>query len=220
MKFADIKNKLKEKSFNLLVRGFAKFLAQIFFVKAKCRLFIFRDYPVDASMLDRYDVDLRIISPEEVNLLSERTYYSKKIWDNRWQQGAQLLGAIWNGKIVEYCWFVPEGSYRDIFDGFFIKLNPGECYDFDYRALEGKPSGLGSFRLMKVMLQHIFRLMKNRFPNYENVCYSTVEEHNRASLLFFELHLKAELTGDVMMYKFLFWKWSRQGKKAQNHKDY
>jgi len=220
MKLDNIRKKLKNKSFSQIIAKIVKKITRFFFVKAKCHFLKFGDISTDKGILDRYNVKLKIISPDEINLLTDREFYSERIWKDRWRQGAQLLGALWNGKIIEYCWIISDVSFRDIFDGFSIKLNPGEGYAFDYRSLKGKPSGLGSFRLMKVITRAIFSLLKKRFPNYNHVIYSTVEESNRVSLFFFRRYLKAELIGDVMMYKFLCWRWSKIIKTAENEKDY
>ncbi|MFC1645692.1 hypothetical protein ACFL2Y_00740 [Candidatus Omnitrophota bacterium] len=220
MKPEPIKNHLKTNSFRQYIKKIIKIMRHFLFLKAKCLLLKFVEQPVDTSILDRFKVDLRVISPEEINLLSDKEYYSKKIWDDRWRQGAQLLGAIWNGRIVEYCWIISGKYYRDIFDGFYIKLNPGECYLFDCRALKDKPEELRHFRIMKALVQFVFQIMKNRFPDCNNVCYAVVTEVNKKSLFFFKHYFKAELTANIVLYYFLFWQWFKRKKPAESDKDY
>ncbi len=210
MRFLFLIKKLKTKSLSQIFARAIKVIGRKFFIKAKCELLKFRQLPMDTSILEQFKVTLKEISPDEIYLLSDKEYYSKKIWDNRWQQGAQLLGAIWNGRIVEYCWIISDSSYRDIFDSFYIKLNPGECYLFDYRALKGKPDELRHFRIMKVLTQFVFHLMKNRFPDCKNICYTAVEEHNGKSLFFFKRYFHAELLANITFYRFLFWEWRSQ----------
>ncbi|MFC1708725.1 hypothetical protein ACFL2J_01510 [Candidatus Omnitrophota bacterium] len=212
MKLDYIKKQLKTKSFSQIIGKVIRVIGGTFFSRTECELLKFTELPMDTSVLERFKVDLRVISPDEINLLSDREHYSKKIWGDHWRQGAQLLGAVWNEKIVEYCWIISDGSYRDIFDGFYIKLNPGECYLFDYRALKGKPEDLRHYRTMKGLVQFVFHLMKNRIPNRKNVCYAVVTKVNQKSLFFFKKHFNAELVADVTLYRSLFWKWSRQKK--------
>lgn len=212
MKLDYIKKQLKTKSLSQIIAKAIKLIGWTFFIKIKCELLKFTEQPMDTSILERVKVDLRVISLDEIHLLSDKEYYSKKIWDDRWRQGAQFLGAIWKGKIVEYCWIILDGSYRDIYDGFYIKLKPGECYLFDYRALKGKPDELRHFNIMKALVQFVFDVMNKRFPNYKNVCYAVVGKHNRKSLFFFKHYFHAELLANVRLYKFLFWKWSNQEK--------
>jgi len=209
-KIGYILNKLKTKSFSQIIAKIVKRVTRVFFIRVKGLFLKYTEWPMDTSILEQFKVQLRVISPEEISLLSDREYYSKRIWDDRWRQGAQLLGAIWNGQIIEYCWIIQGGSYRDIFDGFCIKLNPGECYLFDYRALKGKPEELRHYRIMKVLVQFVFQLMKKSLPDYDNVCYTVVVERNEKSLFFFRNYFHAELVANIWFHKFLFWKWFNQ----------
>jgi len=197
---------LKRQNLFKEVRKTIRFIRWTFFARVRCKLFKFYDCPMDRRVLEEFKVTLRIISPSEVELLSNKNYYSKKIWDNRWKQGAELLGTVWEGKIIEYCWIISDGCYRDIVDGFQIRLNPGEFYLFDYRALKEKPRELRSFKIMKVLVQFAFELLKKRFSNHKIICYVTVAARNQKPLFFFTHYFHAELLTDVIIYKFLFWK--------------
>jgi len=86
--------------------------------------------------------------------------------------------------------------------------------------METKPDELRHFRTMKALVQYVFDVMKDRFPDHENICYVVVEENNGKPLFFYKRYLGAKLLANITFYRLFLWEWRSQKRPAENEKDY
>jgi hypothetical protein len=161
-----------------------------------------------------YGLDLRRITYSEAEkLVDSQISIPTSVLADRKRQGARMYGALWQGRIIDYCWCAGAPSFRETTKGFKIDLKPNDVYMFDYKGIiQGRPAAFSSFRLMKAMNHYIANQEALRIET-DPQFFSLVSERNRISQMFHKWFLKAQTVDRVALYRLLGKCWSRWEQK-------
>jgi hypothetical protein len=164
---------------------------------------------------DDYDVDLRSITPSEAErLVDPQIAIPAGVMKDRFAQGARMYGALWQDRVIDYCWCAGAPGYRETTIGFDITLKPNQLYLFDYKGIvQGRPPAFSGFRLMKALSHYVLNLEARRLGS-DPQFFSLVSERNRISQAFHNRILKAQVRERITLYRLLGTCWSRREKRC------
>jgi len=180
------------------------------------RIDVFRyqgpDFRMDLP--EGYDLELRRLSVDDYDLISDEIKMRPEVFRSRIEQGAGYCGVLWNGRVTDYCWYIAARTYHDKRDGCVLFLRPDEAYIFDYRAIrKNRPLAFSRYRLMKVVGEMATRCAAEGIGK-DLVYYSLVDVANRPSMAFHKRYLDPVEMAIVRRRRFLRWTWvSRSDRK-------
>jgi hypothetical protein len=211
-RYAALKNELgwRDFSIRMLRAAGVRIYRREFF-----RLFSYRLAQYPFRLPHGYDLDLRRITYSEAEkLVDPQIAIPASVLADRKRQGARMYGALWQGRIIDYCWCAGAPGFRETTKGFKIDLRPGELYIFDYKGIiKGRPTAFSSFRLMKAMNHYTTNKEALRIATDAHFI-SLVSEQNRVALAFHKRFLNAKTVDRVTLYRLLGKCWSQREQKC------
>lgn len=175
----------------------------------KTALLVQFEAPTNGLMLLKsLQVDIKEIHPTEAESILNEVANPFHILKERWDQGAKMVGAFWEKKLIYYTWIFKGNTFHDKINKFSLSLNPNEVYWFDSNFITTLcPTSFGSIKFIRALIGKILLKEENNGQS-KPLYYALVSPDDYDSLNLYLNILYGRTVAMIQNYHFLGRQWS------------